>query len=581
MADKNTEYWRERMEQLEDAQNRKGAEYYAELQKQYDRTSRAIEKEINNWYLRFADNNEISMQEARKLLNSSELEEFRWSVQEYIEKGRSLKLSDQWMKQLENVSAKFHISRLEAIKLQIQNYVEVLYGSEQDSFTDCMERIYTDGYYHTAYEIQRGVGIGYSMMKLDKSTVKRVISKPWAADKKNFSTRIWEHKSQLITELHNNLTQAIMMGKSPHQVTKEIAKRMGVSRSQAGRLVMTETAYFHSLANLDCYKDLDVEEYEIIATLDIHTSEICRSMDGRHFPLGMYQPGVTAPPFHCWCRSTTAPYFNDEFEIGTQRAARNEDGKTYYVPADMKYNEWYDSFVEENKSGLQEIKVDDKMNVDEPVVKQTHSIVDRPIIEQGEIIRQAEVFGTDLLNHPELIEYDNGEPISNYVNKKIGFDAPPKVVSGDEFARLSDGKPILYRGVTDYKDISAQNMVDQFKYGKFYCGRGVYGNGTYADYDEKVAMYYAYDSGDTSNGEIMEMLLSDDVKTVSFLDIYAEYKKTGIPKLIAHKRETFQDIIGNVGTYAAIKGYDAILLDGFENKYHVVILNRSKVIVKE
>ena len=41
-----------------------------------------------------------------------------------------------------------------------------------------------------------------------------------------------------------------------------------------------------------------------------------------------------------WCRSTTAPYFEDDFgEIG-ERAARDEDGKTYYVPADTTFEQW-------------------------------------------------------------------------------------------------------------------------------------------------------------------------------------------------------------------------------------------------
>lgn len=53
-----------------------------------------------------------------------------------------------------------------------------------------------------------------------------------------------------------------------------------------------------------------------------------------------YEPGATAPPFHCYCRSLTAPYFDDEFTIGEKRAARGEDGKTYYVPSDMSYKEW-------------------------------------------------------------------------------------------------------------------------------------------------------------------------------------------------------------------------------------------------
>lgn len=80
------------------------------------------------------------------------------------------------------------------------------------------------------------------------------------------------------------------------------------------------------------------------------------------------------------------------------------------------------------------------------------------------------------------------------------------------------------------------------------------GNGTYTDYDKSIAIYYTYDSGISDNGEIMEMLLTEDAKTISFVDIYTEYEKTGIPKLIADKRDAFQDIIGDVGTYAAIKG---------------------------
>ena len=303
-------------------------------------------------------------------------------------------------------------------------------------------------------------------------------------------------------------------------------------------------------------------------------------MDGKHFKMSEWKVGETATSFHVHCRSTTVPYFDDEFDAVGERAARGEDGKTYYVPADMKYKDWKKAFVDGDKTDLQEMIPDDTMKVEEPEQKHT-VIVDRPIIEQDAVIEQAKIYGDDLLQHPDLIQYNNGEPISNYVNSKIGYDALPKVVSADEFTQLSQEKQILYCGVTYYKDISANEMVEQFKTGRFYCGRGVYGNGTYTDYDEKVAQYYAYDSGITSNGQVMEMLFSDDAKTISFLDIYTEYEKTGIHKLTANKREAFQDVIGDVGVYVAIKGYDAILLDGFQNKNHVVILNRSKIIVKE
>lgn len=33
------------------------------------------------------------------------------------------------------------------------------------------------------------------------------------------------------------------------------------------------------------------------------------------------------------------------FDTGSMRTARNEDGKTYYVPADMTYREWEKKLV--------------------------------------------------------------------------------------------------------------------------------------------------------------------------------------------------------------------------------------------
>ena len=69
-------------------------------------------------------------------------------------------------------------------------------------------------------------------------------------------------------------------------------------------------------------------------------------MDGKHFPMADYQPGTTAPPFHCNCRSTVCPYFDDEFTEGEKRAERGKDGKTSYVPADMTYKQWQQKFVD-------------------------------------------------------------------------------------------------------------------------------------------------------------------------------------------------------------------------------------------
>ncbi|HAT4874806.1 TPA: phage head morphogenesis protein, partial [Clostridioides difficile] len=140
---KHKDYWRKRFEQLEEAQNNKSVKYYLELEKQYKLAMNSIEKDVLAWYNRFAKNEGISLLEAKKLLNTRELEEFKWSVEEYIKYGKENAINQKWMKELENASARVHITRLEALKLQIQQQVEVLYGNELDGIDKLMRDIYT------------------------------------------------------------------------------------------------------------------------------------------------------------------------------------------------------------------------------------------------------------------------------------------------------------------------------------------------------------------------------------------------------------------------------------------------------
>lgn len=351
---KNSEYWKLRFEQLEQAQNGQGAAAFAEIEKQYKEAQKQIEGQIARWYQRFADNNGITLAQARQYLKGAALKEFQWDVQDYIKYGQDNALMGGWMKELENASAKYHISKLEALKIQTQQSLEVMFSKQMGTVTGAMGDIFESGYYHTAYELQKGFNIGWDIAGLDQSQIEKVLSKPWAVDGKNFSERIWTNKQKLISELHGELTQNIMLGADPQKAIDSLAKKMNTSKQNAGRLIMTEEAYFSSAAQRDCFNELDVEQYEIVATLDSHTSDICRSLDGKHFPMKDFQAGVTAPPFHVYCRSTTVPYFDEDFGDIGERAARDEEtGKTYYIPDDMHYEDWKQTFVDGgDKSGF-------------------------------------------------------------------------------------------------------------------------------------------------------------------------------------------------------------------------------------
>lgn len=362
----NGEYWQKRFELLEQAAHQQGVQCYADIEKQYRQAQKQLEGQIAAWYQRFASNNGVTLAEAKRMLNAKELAELKWDVNQYIQYGQENAINGTWVKQLENASARFHISRLEALKLQTQQSIEVMFGNQLDSIDSTMRNVYKSGYYHTAYEIQKGVGIGWDFSALDDKQISKVINKPWAVDGKNFSERIWGNRQKLVNELNNTLTQNIILGKDPQKAIDEIARKMNTSKTNAGRLVMTEEAFFSSAAQKDCFTELDVEQFEIVATLDSHTSDICRGMDGKHFKMSEWKVGETAPPFHVHCRSTTVPYFDDEFDAVGERAARNEEtGKTYFVPGNMTYKEWDKAFVQGDKSDLQEINPDDTIKTEE------------------------------------------------------------------------------------------------------------------------------------------------------------------------------------------------------------------------
>lgn len=351
---KNADYWAQRFTQLEDAQNQQGADALKKIEAQYRQAQKQLEAQISTWYQRFAKNNGITLAEARQWLTGKDLKEFKWDVQDYIKYGQDNALSGGWMKELENASAKYHISKLEALKIHTQQSLESLFSKQGLTVSGALSDVYTSGYYHTVYELQKGFNIGWDIAGIDEAQLEKVLAKPWAADGYNFSERIWKNKDKLISEVHNELSQNIMLGADPQKAIDALAKKMNTSKHNAGRLVMTEEAYFSSTAQKEAFQELGVEQFEIVATLDSHTSEICRMMDGKHFPMTDFQPGATAPPFHVYCRSTTVPYFDDDFGQIGERAARDEEtGKTYYIPDDMKYQDWEDTFIKGgDKSGF-------------------------------------------------------------------------------------------------------------------------------------------------------------------------------------------------------------------------------------
>lgn len=341
----NASFWARRMKIMEDALKDRSYAYVENMERQFSIAQAEVERQIAVWYQRFAANNEVTLADAKRLLTAGELAEFRWTVGEYIAYGQQNAIDGAWIRQLENASARVHISRLEAIKLQIQQQAEALYSNQMDLVDAAAREMYLGSYYGTAFELQRGLGVGWTMQAINEATIAKVLSRPWTVDDLTFRDRCWTNKQALVNSVNTQLTQMIIRGEAQDKAIAAISHQFKVSRGKAGRLVMTESAAIASAAQKDSFTELGVERFKVVATFDKDTCDICGAMDSQVFKMSEYQVGLTAPPFHPWCRCCTAPYFEDMAKLG-ERWARDPDGTTTKVPADMGFDEWCQKFVQ-------------------------------------------------------------------------------------------------------------------------------------------------------------------------------------------------------------------------------------------
>lgn len=336
-------YWEERFKRLKTAEMRKAELANADLARAYRETLRQLRAEVEQWYDRFAKENKISLAEARRILDNRELKEFKMTLTDFIKEAKRLDLDPAHIRMLENASMRVRLTRSQEIYLKTAHYVEKLAKTQGLELGGLMRDVYTDSAYKTAYETQKVTGFE-NFRAVRERQIEEAISKPWAPDGADFSSRIWKNKTQLINSLQTDITQSLMTGTSTAQLSEKIAARFNTSYNQAYRLVETETAYIQERAMLDTYDELGLEQYQICAVLDSKTSEICQNLDGKVFDRKDAKPGITMPPFHCHCRSTTVPYIEGLLDDGGRVARDPETGKTVEIP-DMTYKEWKERYV--------------------------------------------------------------------------------------------------------------------------------------------------------------------------------------------------------------------------------------------
>ena len=348
---KNDEYWQKRAEQrlVEAEQIAKRAEQ--EMRQAIDAAYADIEAQIYKLYGKYATDNSMSYAEALIYLTNDEREEFRRDLTYYIESARDADYRTEFKAYLQALSVRARVRRLEAYQARLKMIAEQLYTEELiPRATEVMQTVVTGSYLKAAFDVSQALGLLVAFDQPSQRLIKQVLEYPWSG--KSFSAKWYDNCDNFEAILDETLTKGLIAGTSNQKIARELRDKTGASYSRAERLVRTETNYAHNQATAALYEDVGVERYKYLATLDLRTSPMCREMDGKVIAYADKVDGVNYPPLHPRCRSTTVPVIYED-DVGT-RVARDKDGKTYKVPDDMTYKEWYKQYVADDPEALKQ-----------------------------------------------------------------------------------------------------------------------------------------------------------------------------------------------------------------------------------
>lgn len=306
-----------------------------ELQRLYYLASAELILRSQKIFETYQDKFGLTEEEAIQLLNGSyDIEGLKNAL-----RNASNEESLEILAKLESGAYRARLKRIEALEKQIDALSRELFMNNNKITSELLIKTFGETYYRKIWGIQRQVGFQFSFSHIDKKVVNSILTKNWSGE--NYSERIWNNTEILAQRVKKDVLVNYLTGKTPEDLAQDITKEFSTSAFNSRRLIRTETAYVYEQASQEAYKEAGIEKYQILATLDTKTSKVCQELDGKQFAVGTEVTGVTAPPFHPFCRTTTKAVVTEDTENMLMRRARNPvTGKNELVPASMNYRSW-------------------------------------------------------------------------------------------------------------------------------------------------------------------------------------------------------------------------------------------------
>lgn len=345
MSDNN--YWEKRAVDLEKLSQDRADVDIMHVNKLFDGAVDIVEKQIEEIFGKYTRDSGISQDAALRLLNEKQTETMRRNLMITLAQCQEEVARQAILARLNAPAYAARISRLEALKDLIHAQAYKVGSAAHYRLTDRLIDTYEQSYYRSIYDQQRRTETGFDFTKLADRDVQAAIATNWAGS--NYSKRVWKNTKKLAESLEEVITQGLMTGQSIRDMELALEARVVSERYKINRIIRTEVNHCCNQGTLMSYKAAGTLRYIYLATLDMRTSSICRSLDKEVFFVSKAKVGVNFPPMHPNCRSTTMAYPEDGI-FPKERIARDpETNKNIHVPFDMSYAQWYRKYVLEKK----------------------------------------------------------------------------------------------------------------------------------------------------------------------------------------------------------------------------------------
>lgn len=301
----------------------------------YDEAAYSIEKEINTLFARYATDNHLTAAEASRLLSGREYSHWRKSIEKYIEDTKGKAKASKALLELNTLAMKSRISRKEQLLASVYMAMMDLAKDSETRLTTLLGDMLRVNYYESCFSMQKGIGMGFHVAKLDPAHIKEIISFPWS--EKHFSEAIWGSCDHIAAVARREITLGFIKGSGVDEMARAIDEVMDRGRYNAQRLVRTECKYFANQGELLAYKENGIKKYRFIGGTEGSAHCGCAILNGKVFLVEEAKAGVNFPPMHPNCLCIVVAAF-DKSLFADRKDARP-------LLENIKFQEWKEKYA--------------------------------------------------------------------------------------------------------------------------------------------------------------------------------------------------------------------------------------------